>query len=253
MNTTINALIVDDEAANRSLLNEMLKINFPAIQIVGTAEDIIEARSYFKSHKIDLVLLDIEMPHGSGFDLLKQVEDYEFEVIFVTGFDQYAIDAIKVHAIDYLLKPIDEEELIIAVNTAIKRLVAVQPNLHIQQLLQQLHPTPTQSISIHTREKIIIIRIQELLYLQADGTATFHYLSSGKRILATKPLGKSIENLPMAKDVFSHGFYRCHSGYVVNLFYVKEFNKREQCLLLKNGKEIPVSQSKKELLLKLIS
>jgi len=254
MDTNINALIVDDEAASRSLLSELLKLNFPDIELVGTAADILEARPYFDSHKIDVLLLDIEMPHGSGFDLLKQLEDFEFEVIFITGFDQYALDAIKVHALDYLLKPIDEEEFIVSVNKAIERIRSLQPSHQVQTLLHHLQPSPTnQSVSIHTREKIILVRINELLYLKADGAATFFHQLNGKRIISTKPIGKSIENLPMAKDAYSHGFYRCHSGYVVNLFYVKEFNKKDQYLLLKNGEEIPVSQSRKELLVKLIS
>lgn len=254
MNTNINVLIVDDESASRSLLSELLRLNFPAIQLVGTAENILTARPYFDSHRIDLLLLDIEMPHGSGFDLLKQLEDYHFETIFITGFDQYAIDAIKVHALDYLLKPIDEEELVTAVITAIKRIKDTQPNQQLQTLIQQLQvPSTVQSISIHTREKIILIRVNELLYLKADGTITFYYLIDGRRITSTKPIGKNIEQLPSAQDVFSHGFYRCHNGYVVNLFYVKEFNKKGQSLVLKNGTEVPVSQSRKELLLKLIS
>jgi len=254
MDSNINTLIVDDEAASRSLLSELLRINFPNIQLVGTASDILEARPYFDKHSINLVLLDIEMPHGSGFDLLKQLDDFEFEVIFITGFDQYALDAIKVHALDYLLKPIDEEELVIAVNKAVQRIQSLQPSYQVQALLHQLQPTPpNQSISIHTREKIILIRINELLYLKADGATTFYHLLGNKRIISTKPIGKNLENLPLAKDAFSHGFYRCHSSYVVNLFFVKEFNKRDQFLLLKNGEEIPVSQSRKELLLKLIS
>lgn len=253
MNSNIQVLIVDDELDSRSLLSELLRLNFPMLQLVGAASDIRAARPYFDSHNIDLVLLDIEMPHGSGFDLLKQVEDYEFEVIFITGFDQYAIDAIKVQALDYLLKPIDEEEFLVAVNVALKRIKEKQPNQHVATLLQQLQPTTSKSISIHTREKIILIRVKELFYLKADGTTTSYFLNTGKRILSTKPIGKNIIQLPIAKDAFSHGFYRCHSSYVVNLFYVKEFNKKGQTLVLENGTEIPVSQSRKELLLKLIS
>jgi len=254
MDTNIKALIVDDEVANRSLLSEMLRLNFPNIEIVGTAADILEARTYFDDHTIDLLLLDIEMPHGSGFDLLAQLEDYQFEVIFITGFDQYALDAIKVQALDYLLKPIDEEELVIAVNLAIQRIQSLQPTQQVQALIDHLQtPANGHSVSIHTREKIILIRIKELLYLKADGATTFYHLHNGKRIISTKPIGKSMITLPLAKDPFSHGFYRCHSGYVVNLFYVREFNKRDQFLLLNTGEEIPVSQSRKELLLKLIS
>lgn len=251
----INVLIVDDEIGNRSLLSELLRLNFPDLQIVGAAEDIKSARLYLDQFKIDLLLLDIEMPHGNGFELLKQLKDYDFEVIFITGFDQYAIDAIKVQALDYLLKPIDEEELSEAVNLALKRIHEKQPNQQVVNLLQQLQPTSAanKSVSIHTREKIILIRVNELAYLKADGTTTFYYLNNGKRILSTKPIGKNMIQLPIAKDVYSHGFYRCHSSYTVNLFYVKEFNKKGQTLLLENGEEVPVSQSKKELLLKLIS
>ena len=101
MNTSIKVLIVDDEIASRSLLSEMLRLNFPAIEVVGTAADILAARPYFDDYTIDLLLLDIEMPHGSGFDLLEQLKGYQFEVIFTTGFDQYTMDAIKVQALDY--------------------------------------------------------------------------------------------------------------------------------------------------------
>lgn len=254
MDKKINVLIVDDEIGNRSLLSELLRLNFPDLQIVGAAENIQTARLYFDQFKIDLLLLDIEMPHGNGFDLLKQLIEFDFEVIFITGFDQYAIDAIKVQALDYLLKPLDEDELTEAVKVALKRIQEKQPNQQVVNLLQQLHPAASnKSVSIHTREKIILIRVNELAYLKADGTTTFYYLHSGKRILSTKPIGKNMIPLPVAKDVFSHGFYRCHSSYIVNLFYVKEFNKKGQTLLLENGEEVPVSQSRKELLLKLIS
>lgn len=252
--STINALIVDDEAASRSLIKEMLRLLCPEIQIVREANQISTAKNLFQKHPINLVFLDIEMPHGSGFDLLKQLDGYEFEVIFITGFDQYAIEAIKVHALDYLLKPIDEDEFKAAVDKAVQRIQSAQPNQQIQSLLQQFQqPTGLQSISIHTREKIILLRIQEIYYLKAEGACTFYFLTNGKRILSTKPLGKSLELLPMAKNHYSHGFYRSHSSYAVNLFYVKEFDKKAQSLVLENKEMVPVAQSKKEQLIKLIS
>lgn len=251
---TINALIVDDEAASRSLLKEMLKLYCPNVNLVGDANQISVARPYFDTHQIDLLFLDIEMPHGSGFDLLKQLEGYQFEVIFITGFDQYAIEAIKVHALDYLLKPLDEDEFKAAVDKATKRIQLTQPNRQIQQLLQQFEqPAPIQSISIHTREKIIFIRVSEIYYMKAEGACTFYFLTTGKRVLSTKPLGKSMELLPMSKDRLSYGFYRSHSSYAVNLFYTKEFNKKDQSLVLENGAKVPVSQSKKEQLMKFIA
>lgn len=252
---TINALIVDDEAASRSLIKEMLRLYCPAINLVGDANQISKATPFFDSHQIDLVFLDIEMPHGSGFDLLKQVKGYQFEVIFITGFDHYALDAIKVHALDYLLKPLDEDEFKAAVEGAVKRIQAAQPSTQIQQLLKQFNKPNTglQSISIHTREKIIFLRINEIHYLKAEGACTFYYLTNGKRVLSTKPLGKNMELLPLATDHFSHGFYRSHSSYAANLYYVKEFDKKDQSLVLTNGEMVPVSQSKKEQLIKLIS
>ena len=252
--TTINALLVDDEAASRSLLTEMLKLYCSNVNLIGAANQISIARPYFDSHQIDLLFLDIEMPHGSGFDLLKQLEGYQFEVIFITGFDQYALEAIKVHALDYLLKPLDEDEFKAAVNKAVKRIQTAQPNRQIQQLLRQFEqPVALQSISIHTREKIILLRVNEIYYLKAEGACTFYFLTSGKRILSTKPLGKSMRLLPLSKNRLTHGFYRSHSSYAVNLFYAKEFDKKDQSLVLENGVQIPVAQSKKEQLMKLIA
>lgn len=253
-NMTINALIVDDEVASRSLIREMINLYCPNIHLVGDANHISVAKDFFDTHQIDLVFLDIEMPFGNGFELLKELQGQEFEVIFITGFEQYALEAIKAKALDYLLKPLDEDEFKTAVNNAIERIQSKKSQHQLDHLIQKVNqPTSLQSISIHTREKIIFIRVNEIYYLKAEGANTFYFLTSGKRILSTKPLGKSIEALPIAQNNDSHGFYRSHSSYAVNIFYAKEFDKKEQLLVLRDGNQVPVSQSKKEQLLKLIA
>jgi len=149
---------------------------------------------------------------------------------------------------------LDEDEFKEAVEKAVKRIQSKKSQSQLDHIIQEVNqPTSLQSISLHTREKIIFIRINEIYYLKAEGANTFYYLTSGKRVLSTKPLGKNVDLLPIAQNNHTHGFYRSHSSYAVNIFYAKEFDKKEQSLVLEDGSHVPVSQSKKDLLLKLIA
>jgi two-component system LytT family response regulator len=235
------AVIVEDEAKSQELLRSMLETFCPEVEIAGLADSVKKGVALIRSVRPDIVLLDIEMQSATGFDLLQQLEEHDFEVIFTTAFEHYAVKAIKFSALDYLLKPIDVAELKAAVTKAIGRRQKNDSNPGLAELLNNLRPARIPRISISTMDDIIYIEVDQIVRCEAQGAYTIVCLKSSQRITASRNL-KEYESL-----LSDHGFYRVHHSHLVNLREVLRYVKADGGLVeMKDGSRVGVSQNKKE-------
>ncbi|TCI93138.1 LytR/AlgR family response regulator transcription factor [Tenacibaculum sp. M341] len=233
----IKALIVEDELYIRKGLISMIESLDKNIDIVGECESVQEAVTVTKACKPDLIFLDINLKGGLAFDFLEKVEDLSFQIIFITAYDQYALQAIKNGALDYILKPVDIEEL----EKAIDKVKDVKEDRteHLKIVKDQFAGNKKEHLVLRLQEGYQIIRFDTLMYCQSDKGYTTFYLEDKKSYIASKPIKEFEEQLP------DEMFVRTHQSYVVNLKYVDKFDKTGY-IFLKSGQKIPVSTRKKE-------
>ena len=244
MHKTYKTVIIDDEKNAQNSLIKIIENFCPELEIAGTAENVKSGINLILSEKPDIVFLDIEMPDGSGFDLLKQLPEHNFSLIFATGHNNFAIKAFKFNAVDYILKPVDIQDVINAVNRAVKNLNIYGNQNAIKQLLQSVNSDKPEKLVLKTSENIYIININDIIRCESDGSYTTFFLNNGKKILVSKNL-KEYEN--MLKD---KNFIRTHNSHLINLQYAERYSKSEGGVLyLQNGNQIPVSVRKKEAVL----
>ncbi len=237
----LNTIIVDDEEFARSSLYFLLQQNCPDVNICGIAKSVEEARVLLLHHEIDLIFLDIAMPGENGFALIPQVKNASATVIFTTAYDQYALKAIKANAIDYLLKPIDIEELIAAVDkaTRIKSLnIAASRAESLKNLEADIRENKSLSkITLPHGHGYRLIEIDDIVTIEADSNYSIFHLKNDEKITVSKVLKDYEEILPEDK------FVRIHKSSIVNLKYVQEYNnKNGLVLLLSNGESTTVSR-----------
>jgi len=239
----MKAILIDDEISNLENLRTLLEKHCPQVTIAATAQNVSEAVNAIEKHLPDLVFLDIQMGDQTGFDVLKLIPSRNFEVIFVTAYDQYGIQAVKFAALDYLLKPIDIDELIHAVNKADQKLATQTQNSQIEFLLQQLKkPEASASkIALQMQSETRYVALSEIIRCEADNTYTFFFLTNDEKILVSKSLKEYADLLQ------PNGFLRTHQSHLVNPAFVKSWLKEDGgILLLKSGEKIPVSKPNKE-------
>ncbi len=239
----IEAIIIDDEKNNIENIHSILRKYCPYINIVDTALNGIEAKKVIQSKKPGLLFLDIQMPGLTGIELLKELQPFEFEVIFITASDQYAIQAFKFSAVDYLLKPIDKDELVSAVSRAVERIESKKQNTHLDHLLQVLKQQnkADHRIALSTLKETRFVFTREITHCESSNNYTTVYLEAGEHLLVSKPIFDFEELLT------DYGFIRCHQSFLVNLQYVKSLKKSDgDSLLLHNNIELPVSRAKKD-------
>ena len=242
---TLKAIIVEDEANSREILRNSIGKYCPSVQVLGEAAGVDEAVELIRKNDLDLVFLDVEMPYGNAFDLLEKVGDRTFETVFVTAYDHYAKDALNVHASYYLLKPINIDELIKAVDyvVAIKEKEATLKDKVLSTNLKTVDGV----ITIPTQEGFEVLQINEILYCQADDNYTNIFLENDKKLVS-----KTLKYFEDALTEF--GFARIHKSYLVNVKAITKYNKgKGGSVELKNGKEVLVSASKKGELLNYFS
>lgn len=243
----IDAVIIDDEQNNIDNIRVLLSKNCPLVNIVGIALNATEAKSVINSQHPNLVFLDIQMPGQSGLDLLKELQPLSFEVIFVTAYDQYAIQAFRFSAVDYILKPVDSHELIEAVSKATERIERKIQGDHLSHLFQILKQQnkAEHRIALSTLKETRFVYTREILYCESSNNYTTVYLESGEHLLVSKPIYEFEELLT------DYGFIRCHQSFLVNSSAIRSLKKQDgDTLQLQNNKEIPVSRSKKDLVRK---
>ena len=243
----LKAIIVDDEPYCCEALATLLEDN-PEVEIISVCHNAADALAAIQKHSPNLVFLDVEMPKMNGFEMLEQLTDINFHLIFTTSYDQYALKAIRFSAIDYLLKPVDSEELQKAIQKVIHRSqkpIAQQ----LEILMQKIHQpsTPINKIAMPTMEGLQMIPVDSIISCESDSNYTILLLKNNKRIVVSRTL-KEIEEL-----LEEHSFVRVHRCYLANLNEVEKYVKGEGgYLVMSDGTSIDVSRAKKELLLRKI-
>jgi two-component system LytT family response regulator len=238
----IKAVIIDDIQEAITVLTSDLQTYCKNIEVIGSANGVVSGAKRIKELKPDLVFLDIQMPDGTGFDLLEIIGEADFKLIFTTASDEFAIKAFKFSAIDYLLKPIDPDDLMKAVekvehqHNPTSRLELLKGNLENQK-----------KIALNTVDKIHIVQIEDVIRLESDINYTRFYFEDGSKLMVTKTLKE------FDKMLSDHSFIRIHQSHLVNTNFIKEYTKQDGKLVLKNGDRISVSSRKKSTLMDMIS
>ncbi len=240
----IRTIIIEDELRGRNALKKMLEEFDDKIELIGLAEDAESGELLIKNLKPDLVFLDIEMPHRNGFDMLASIKEKDFEVIFTTAYDQYAIKAFKFSAVDYLLKPIDADDLESAIEKVIIKLRSKgKDNSQLDILLQNIRniQTTKSKLALPTLDGLIFVNTEDIIRCESDDNYTKFYLINSKPILVSKTL-KDFEELLNA-----HNFIRVHHSHLINLAHIKRYIKGEGgVIIMADDSSVEVSRRKKE-------
>lgn len=244
----MRAIIVDDEENIRNMIRQILADDCPQVELVGEAGGVEAAASLIKDLKPDLVLLDIRLEDGTAFDLLDRFERKDFRVIFITAFEEYALKAFKMSAVDYILKPVDADELATAIEKA-DQLILSQLDRQLQILFANLNDSSRnrKKIVLKTLEKIYFIGTSDIIYCESDSSYTFFHLLDGQRLVVSKALKEYEE---MLNDF---GFYRPHKSFLVNMGHIQAFDKADGGYIIMRGDaRIPVSSRKRDDFLKMV-
>ena len=247
----ISAVIIDDEQNNIDNLNMLVQKYCPAVNVVATALQADDGGKIIQQYKPDLIFLDIQMPGKTGFDLLKPMQSVYFEIIIVTAFDQYALQAIKFSAVDYLLKPINTTELVTAVEKAIKKIAEKKQNGQLENLislLQNQSGKETHRIALPTLKETRFVFTGAIIRCESSNNYTTFYLDNKEKLVISKPIYEYEELLN------GYGFIRCHQSHLVNKKFIKSWVKTDSgYLLLEDGSQVPISKNKRDSLKALLA
>ncbi|MFZ1560284.1 MAG: LytTR family DNA-binding domain-containing protein [Saprospiraceae bacterium] len=238
----IKAMIVDDEQSSIDLLKWLIRQYCAEITEIRTARSVQDALAIIDEFQPEIVFLDIQMPHQSGFDLLMSIKQWNFEVIFTTAYNEYAIQAIRFSALDYLLKPIDESELIKAISRyKAKRIFAPEGQLLFNNFIQNIQQEDKSNfkLALSGSGEIKYVVLQDIIRLQAESNYTRIYFTSGKMFLSAKTLKEYDDILK------GHKFLRVHRSHLVNPLHIKSYDK-QGFLNLSDDTTVEVSRRKKE-------
>ncbi len=242
----LKTMIIDDEPNAVDFIESIITEYCEDLEVVAKAHNITDGSRLIDEKKPDLVFLDVEMPNGTGFDLLTRYPDKEFDVVFITAFNHYAIKAIKFSAVDYVLKPVNITEFI----DAVKRVVAkraVNPtsgNENIKMLMENLrYPVPSR-LAIPTSEGMEYLNPKDIIRIEADRSYSWFFLNGGKKMLVSKHL-KEFQDL-----LGDRYFFRSHNSALINLKFVKKYVRKEGGYIeMADGSQVPISRTKKDLFL----
>lgn len=243
----LRTILIDDEKSSTEVFALELEMYCPRIEIVAACNSAAEGLAKITELKPDLIFLDIEMPWMNGFELLQKLDKIDFEVVFVTAYDEFAIKAFRYSAADYLLKPVNKQELISAVDEVQRRIDRLEKSDQIEALFSNLnflrHNIP--KIALPTFDGVEFVKIDNILYCEADGSYAVVHLTDGQKILQSKTL-KQVSQ--MLEDC---NFLRIHQSYLINLAHLKRYIRGQGgMVVLDDGTELPVSRGQKDGLIK---
>ncbi|WP_118972270.1 LytR/AlgR family response regulator transcription factor [Taibaiella koreensis] len=243
---SFTAIIVEDEIPSQEYLTDLLATHFPVIKVLSVAASVRQAIADIDRHKPDIAFLDIAIKEGNSFEVLEQIVHKPGHIIFTTAYDQYAIDAFRHHAMDYLLKPLEADRVIETVHRCIGVLKSRQQQQGIDQLLQHFRqPARLPRIPVSTMYGMEFVEVADILYVEAEGNYSKLKLKGGKSFLLSKKIGELEEQLGGPE------FIRIHHSYLVNIRYIRKYFKgRGGYITLDDDSSIPVARSKKEDFLK---
>lgn len=238
----INCVIIDDEPKNNRLLQNMLGVHCPDVNVLAVETNAKAGVEIIRELQPQLVFLDIEMPHLNGFGVLKQLEPIGFEVIFVTAFSHYAVNAFEHQATGYITKPVNAEKLQAAVNAAIKRIEEKAINRNLFSLLAQNNRQDVpDKIPLSTTGGLLFVKLTDIMFCESSGNYTHFFLCDEKKIVVSRQLGEYEKLLP------ENNFIRIHDKYIINLSYIREYIKGSGGeVVLENGRQLPVATRRKE-------
>ncbi|HEY0354637.1 MAG TPA: LytTR family DNA-binding domain-containing protein [Flavisolibacter sp.] len=238
----IRSVIIDDEPQNASILKSDLQQHCPFVQVEAVCHSAKEGILAIKKIQPDLVFLDIEMPWMNGFEMLEVIGEINFNIIFTTAHDQFAAKAFRISAVDYLMKPIDSDDLKTAVKKAGEKIQLQHGQANIENLLQNIkQPSLQQRIALPYKDGYEFVEVSQIIYCQAEGAYTKVFLQNKKQVLVSKSLGDIEELLPHSI------FQRIHHSTVINIDYVTHFVRTDGGYVkMKTGEELAVSRSRKE-------
>ncbi len=240
----IKTILVDDERSGINTLHQLLEEYCPEVEIIATCSDADSAKEKIENLHPQLVFLDISMPLKTGFDLLAELDTINFEIIFVTAHNQYAIQAFRYSAVDYLVKPVDEDLLIDAVKRAVKRIKANSNEYTLNTLLHNIRSAQSPAemkLCISSLKGFSVVHLKDILYCEASGSYTNLYFVNGTVSCSTKPIYQYEEILADA------GFIRVHKSFLVNIIHIDGYQRGEGgFVILSDGKNIEVSRRKRE-------
>jgi len=235
--TPIKVILVEDEKRVRRSLINVLKLHCPEITVVAEAEDVSSGIEAIKANAPDIVLMDIQMPDGTGFDILNHLKPLTFKVIFITAFDQHAVHAFKFSAIDYLLKPVVPQELVNALKRAEGQLVAENSNTKLDVFMNNMSELAYErkKIVLNSQEKMHVVSIKDIVSCEADGNYVKFHLLENKEIMVSRPLKEFDEMLS------PFGFFRSHHSHLVNLSLIDRVEKNDGTIIMKDGSAVLIS------------
>jgi len=244
MKKKLKTLIVDDEHNAVDFISSIIGEYCPELEVAGRAYDVNEGVSLINEKKPDLVFLDVEMPNGTGFDLLSQFPEKNFDVVFITAFNHYAINAIKFSAVDYILKPVNISEFIEAVKKVIQKRSGdtSHNNESLKVLMENLRSASPSRLAIPTADGMEYLNPKEIIRIEADRSYSWFYLTGNRKILVSRHL-KEFQDL-----LSDRSFFRSHNSHLINLKYVRKFIRREGGYIeMQDGEQIPISRNRKDL------
>ena len=243
----LRTLIIDDEAPARELLAGILENYCHRTKLIGFADGVQNGLKAIKSLKPDLVLLDINLEDGNAFDLLREFNEIPFALIFVTAYENYALNAFRFSAVDYIMKPVNIDDLVKAVQKAADKLEQASLGLKLKNFFDNLNSKPEdKKIVLKTQESIHIVKLSDIIRCEADHNYCTFYFVNGKKIVVSRNLGEFEE---MLNGLF---FFRTHQSHLININHILSFEKNEGGYLkMADNSSVPVSKRKKEELLEL--
>ena len=238
---TIKAIIIDDEERARNTLSSLLLNYCPEINILATCSNVPDGVIAINIHKPDVVFLDIEMPDYNGFELLGFFREIDFDIIFVTAYSEYAIKAFEISAVDYILKPIDIDQLKNSVEKLMQKKLHSQMQEQIELLKESYKGDDIRKIALSMSNGLTFVEVADIVFLEADGAYTTFFLKDGQKILVSK-------KLKFYEDILSNRsfFFRTHRSYFINVNFIKKYSRSENAILMDNGTSITISRDRKQ-------
>lgn len=236
----LKAIIIDDEERARKILEALISEHHDRFEIVARCANVPEGVLAINEHNPDVVFLDVEMPEYSGFELLKFFKEVHFEIVFVTAYSEYAVKAFEVSAIDYLLKPIDEEQLKSALDKITHRKDQSTISSRLKLMEEIKRGDDLRKIALPMQDGLLFIEIKDIVLLEAEGAYTHFHLSNGSKILVSKPL-RIFEELLKPKDFF----FRTHRSFLINIHCMAKYNKGESELIMDNQFRVTIARDRK--------
>lgn len=244
----MTTIIIDDESGGRSILKNLMLKNHPEILVIAEAKNGIEGEELIRKLQPDFIFLDVDMPLCDGFEMLSKFDEINFEIVFTTAYNEYALKAFKYSPFDFLLKPINLDELNLTLNRLTNKLNAKTKTEHLKDFLQLLKSNHhgTKKIAITSHDGFEIVDTDNIILLEAEGSYTKFYLKNNVELLTSNGIGEYEEQLG------SDSFMRIHKSYIININEVKKYIKSDGgSVILSNGKEAFVSKRKKDGFLKI--